>query len=70
MAPMAMNFGPQNCGAFPGRPVQDQGAQTVNGFATNMSAGPADESTQTLTFHVSNDDNALFSSQPSIDPTS
>jgi VCBS repeat-containing protein len=46
---------------------EDSGAQSVSGWATAMSAGPADESGQTLTFHVSNDNNALFSGQPSID---
>jgi hypothetical protein len=46
----------------------DGGAQTVTGFATNISAGPANESGQVLTFNVSNDDNTLFSVQPAIDP--
>jgi len=48
----------------------DAGAQTVTGFATGISAGPSDESGQTLTFHVSNDDTSLFSAQPAIDPSS
>ena len=47
--------------------LQDSGPQTVSGFATNISAGPSDESGQTLTFNVSNDNNALFSAQPAID---
>jgi large repetitive protein len=47
----------------------DAGAQTVPGFATNISAGPPDEAGQTLTFQVSNDDNSLFSVQPTIDAT-
>ncbi|MGH3079819.1 MAG: beta strand repeat-containing protein [Gaiellaceae bacterium] len=47
--------------------VQDSGPQTVAGFATNISAGPSDESGQTLTFNVSNDKNALFAAQPAID---
>ncbi len=42
------------------------GAQTVNGWAINLSAGPADESGQMLTFIVSNDNNALFAVQPTI----
>jgi len=46
---------------------EDAGAQTVNGWATDISAGPADESGQTLTFTVMNSNNALFLSQPSID---
>jgi hypothetical protein len=46
---------------------EDAGAQTVNNWATNISAGPTDESGQTLNFQVSNDNNALFSVQPTID---
>jgi uncharacterized delta-60 repeat protein len=46
---------------------EDSGAYSGAGFATSVSAGPASESGQTLTFHVSNDNNALFSVQPSID---
>ncbi|MGZ5049625.1 MAG: DUF4347 domain-containing protein [Methylobacter sp.] len=46
---------------------EDAGPQTVAGWATNLSKGPANESEQTLSFIVSNDNNALFSSQPSID---
>jgi CSLREA domain-containing protein len=44
-------------------------AQTVNNWATSISAGPPDESGQTVTFLVSNDNNALFSVQPAISPT-
>ena len=50
--------------------LEDAGAQSVAGFATAISKGPADESGQTLTFNVSNDNNALFSVQPDIDETS
>src|SRR5262249_60556891 len=46
--------------------VQDSGPQSVSGFATNISAGPSDESGQAVTFHVSNNNNALFSAQPAI----
>ncbi|WP_298547738.1 Ig-like domain-containing protein [uncultured Aquimarina sp.] len=45
--------------------LEDAGAQTVNGFASSIDDG--DGNTQILTFNVTNDDNALFSSQPSID---
>ena len=45
---------------------KDAGAQLVLNWATNISAGPF-ESGQTVTFHVSNDNNALFASQPDID---
>ena len=40
--------------------------QTVTGWATAISAGPANEAGQTLTFIVSNNNNALFSAQPAI----
>jgi hypothetical protein len=46
--------------------VEDSGAQTVSSWATNISAGPSDESGQTVTFALTNDNNALFSGQPSL----
>lgn len=46
---------------------EDAGSQTVPGWATSISPGPANESGQTVSFHVSNDNNALFSGQPSVD---
>ena len=47
--------------------LEDAGLQTVANWATNITAGPtADELTQTLTFLVSNDNNALFAVQPAI----
>ena len=46
---------------------EDSGAQTVNGFITGISTGPADEAGQAVDFLVSNDNNALFSVQPTID---
>ena len=46
--------------------LEDCGLQTVSGWATSMSAGPADEAGQTLDFVVTNDNNALFSVQPAI----
>ena len=45
---------------------EDSGAYSA-GWATAISAGPANESGQTVTFFTSNDNNALFSAQPSID---
>jgi hypothetical protein len=48
--------------------LEDAGAQTVAGFATNISAGPANESGQTLTFQLTNTHSGLFSVQPAIDP--
>jgi len=46
--------------------IEDAGAQTVAGWATAISAGPADESAQTLNFIVTNGNNALFSAQPAV----
>jgi hypothetical protein len=45
----------------------DSGAFTVAGWATGISAGPADESGQTLTFTLTGDTNpSLFTGPPSI----
>jgi hypothetical protein len=44
------------------------GLQTVVNWATNRSAGPSDESGQTLNFIVSNNNNGLFTGQPVISP--
>ncbi|MFU8817087.1 MAG: hypothetical protein ACNA7W_17205, partial [Pseudomonadales bacterium] len=46
--------------------LEDAGPQTVTGWATNLSTGPANESDQTLTFEVSNDNGALFSAAPAV----
>ncbi len=48
--------------------LEDAGAQAVNAWATAISAGPANESGQVLDFIVSNDNNALFSTQPAVSP--
>jgi hypothetical protein len=48
---------------------EDAGAQTVTNWATSISAGPADESSQTVTFTVTNNNNGLFSSQPAVSST-
>ncbi|MEY2573338.1 MAG: large repetitive protein, partial [Verrucomicrobiota bacterium] len=46
---------------------EDASAQTVPGWATAISAGPADESGQTVTFVVTNNTNAaLFSAGPAV----
>ncbi len=45
------------------------GPHSVNGWATSISAGPADENSQTLNFIVSNDNNALFAIPPAISPS-
>src|SRR6185437_3791309 len=44
------------------------GAQTVPNWATALSAGPADEATQTLSFQVSATPAAFFSVAPAIAP--
>ncbi|MDG4596875.1 MAG: tandem-95 repeat protein [Candidatus Contendobacter sp.] len=50
--------------------LEDAGAQTVNGWATDISAGPADESAQTLIFNITNNTNpGLFSAGPAVDTT-
>ncbi len=48
---------------------ENAGAQTVLNWATAISAGPPNESGQALNFLVSNDNNALFSTQPAISQT-
>ena len=46
---------------------EDAGPQTVNSWATGVSAGPANESGQTLTFNIAgNTNSALFSAGPAI----
>src|SRR5439155_719761 len=47
---------------------EDSGAYSA-ASASGISAGPADESAQTLTFTATNDNAALFSAQPTIDPS-
>ena len=46
--------------------LEDAGAQTVAGWATAMSAGPAPESSQAVGFTVTTDNPGLFASQPSV----
>jgi VCBS repeat-containing protein len=51
--------------------LEDAGRQTVTGWATNISRGAANESTQSLTFNVAVDNTALFTAtgRPTINPT-
>jgi hypothetical protein len=42
------------------------GAQTIPGWATNILAGPANESSQSVTFTVSNNNPGLFAAQPAV----
>ncbi len=46
--------------------LEDSGAASVPGWATAISAGPANESGQALNFVVSNDLNSLFEEQPAV----
>ncbi len=50
--------------------LEDAGAQTVNGWASAISSGPADESAQTVSFNITgNTNSSLFSAGPAISPT-
>jgi len=46
---------------------EDSGTTTVAGWATNIRAGPADESNQRLSTIATNDNPGLFSAQPTVD---
>ena len=49
---------------------EDAGPQTINPWATAISAGPPDESGQAVSFEISNNSNAaLFSAVPAVSPT-
>ncbi|HEY2909971.1 MAG TPA: Ig-like domain-containing protein, partial [Gemmataceae bacterium] len=48
---------------------EDAGTQSIAGFATTGPGGGPDEASQTLTTTISNDNNALFIGQPTIDAT-
>jgi hypothetical protein len=52
----------------PDQVINHHGSETVVGWATALSAGPADEAGQALSFIVSNDNNAMFSVQPAVTP--
>ena len=45
---------------------EDAGAQTVDPHPTSISPGPANESGQSTSFNVSNDNPALFKNQPTL----
>ncbi len=50
--------------------LQNAAAQTITPWATAISAGPADEAAQTVTFQiVANSNAAMFSAGPAISPT-
>jgi YVTN family beta-propeller protein len=46
--------------------LEDATAQSIGSWATALSRGPADESSQVLDFIVSNDNNSLFTIQPAV----
>jgi len=49
---------------------EDAGPQSVTNWATNISAGPPNESSQTVTFQVTGNTNpGLFSAGPAVSPT-
>jgi hypothetical protein len=48
---------------------EDCDAHTVDGWATGISSGPANESGQAVSFSVTTDNDALFSPLPAIDQT-
>ena len=48
---------------------EDAGLQSIAGWATNLSVGPADEAGQTLAFLVTTTNAALFSAAPAVSPT-
>ncbi len=48
--------------------LEDSGPTTVANWAKDIVPGPADESSQAVTFLVSNDNPSLFSSPPAISP--
>ena len=48
--------------------LEDAGAQTVDGWATALSKGPADEAGQKLSFNITSNSNpGLFSAAPAVD---
>ncbi|MFQ5399840.1 MAG: tandem-95 repeat protein, partial [Anaerolineae bacterium] len=49
--------------------LEDAGPQTVTGWATNISTGPADEAGQVITFTLVSGNPSLFAVQPTVSPT-
>ncbi|HEX8169722.1 MAG TPA: Ig-like domain-containing protein [Thermoanaerobaculia bacterium] len=63
----AVNDAPSFTGGANQSVLEDAAAQTVSNWATNISAGPSDEASQTLTFTVvSNSNPSLFSTAPAV----
>jgi hypothetical protein len=68
LAPDAVNHAPSFEKGGDQTATDEDGTITVMSWATAVSAGPPNESTQSLTFIFTPDDPTLFASQPSIDP--
>src|SRR4029077_19248852 len=64
---IAVNDAPSFTGGGNVTVLEDSGAYSQT-WATAISAGPANESSQSVTFTSTNDNNALFSAQPSVAP--
>ena len=67
-APPSPNQAPSFTAAGSQSVPEDAGAQSVTGWATAISPGPADESWQKVTFTVSTDRPDLFAAQPAVAP--
>ena len=66
----AVNDAPAFTGGADQTVAEDAGPQTVTAWATAISAGPANEAGQTLTFAITNNSNpALFAAGPAISST-
>jgi hypothetical protein len=48
--------------------LEDSGPQTVGGWATGISPGPASEASQSVSFNVAASNPSLFSAQPQVQP--
>jgi hypothetical protein len=55
--------------AGPNQLVLSPGARAVPAWATNILEGPEDESSQNVSFIVTNDNPGFFSSQPAVTPS-
>src|SRR5439155_281063 len=63
---LAVNDAPSFVAGADQTVLEDAGPQSVTGWATAISAGPADEAGQHLNFLVSNDHPELFAIQPGV----
>lgn len=62
------NVAPSFTGGVDQSVLEDAGSQTIVGWATDISAGPASEIAQVVDFQVANDNPSLFSVAPAISP--